>query len=252
MNLTLAVFVIAGLVIGLGPAFLIRYRFKSAWRFFWLGAVTIVVFSSIGGFVGSFVGGFIGGLSSALADMPLNNPFAPASPTFAALVAVSAAIFEEGGRLFLVRWLFKRTSSRLTLSDSLMCGAGFVAVENILRVGWVAWELLLTTSTGSTGRSFELSSIGAGPYSPIGYAAIGIFHITLTMFVAHMLGANRFPPFSVFAVLAIYHGAANAAALIFTNILLQPDLASAMWLLIATANSILAIQIFRNSSSAPN
>ena len=133
-----------------------------------------------------------------------------------------------------------------------MCGAGFGGAESVVRAGWVALDFMLTTSTASTSRSFELTSIGADPYYPIGYAAVGIFHITLTMFVAHMLGANRFPLFSVFAVLAIYHGTANAAALIFTNILLQPGLASAMWLLIAIANSILAIQIFRNSSSAPN
>jgi len=70
----------------------------------------------------------------------------------------------------------------------------------------------------------------------------------LTLFVAHLLGANRWSLFSVFAVLAIYHGAANAAALVFTNILLQPGLATAMWLLIAIANSIFAIRILRKSN----
>lgn len=251
MNLTLIVYVITCLVVGLVPAFYSRYRFKSAWRFFWLGAATILVSSPVGGFVGSFVGGFIGGLiggfNSAITGMPQKSSFEPGSPAFVVFVTVSTAIFEEAGRLLLAHRLFKRTASRLTLFNSLMCGAGFGGAENVLRGGAVA-----TVAAVSTGRSFELSSIGADPYYPIGYAAIGIFHITMTVFAAHMLGASRFSPFLIFALLAIYHGAANGAAIIFTTVLFQPSWATAMWLLIAIVNSILALQIFRKSNSNPN
>jgi hypothetical protein len=62
-----------------------------------------------------------------------------------------------------------------------------------------------------------------------------------------MLGASRFSRFPIFALLAVYHGAANGAALIFTG-----GWAAAMWLVIAIVNSILALRIFRKSNSNPN
>jgi hypothetical protein len=145
-----------------------------------------------------------------------------------------------------------RTSPRLTLPDSLMFGAGFAGAEVIFRAGQAAAPFLLAVvSSTSTIRPFELSSIGEAPYFPITLAAIGVFHITMSMIAAHMLKTGRFSPSLIFALLAAYHGTANASSMVFTSVLFQSAAATLMWLLIAITNSVFAIRLLRRTSSNP-
>ena len=64
-------------------------------------------------------------------------------------------------------------------------------------------------SSASSIRPFELSSIGEAPYFPITFAAIGVFHITMSIIAAHMLKTGRFSPSLIFTLLAAYPGAAR-------------------------------------------
>src|SRR5262249_37234301 len=129
---------------------------------------------------------------------------------------------------------------------------GFGAAEAIFRAGQVASPFLLAAvSSTATIRPFELSSIGEAPYFPITLAAIGVFHITMSTIAAHMLKTARFSPFLIFALLAGYHGAANASSMVITSVLFQPAAATLMWLLIAITNSVLAIRLLRRANSIP-
>ena len=244
MNATLTIYVITCLVIGLGPAVCSRYLFKSAWRLFAFGAGALVA--------SSVIGGFVGGTVSTIIFMPLGGSAAPPPLGFSVLLFITVAAFEEAGRVLSIRWLLDRASPRLTLPDSLMFGAGFGGAEVIFRAGQAAAPFLLAVvSCTSTIRPFELSSIGQAPYFPITFAAIGVFHITMSIIAAHMLKTGRFSPSLIFALLAAYHGAANASSIVFANVLFQPVLATLMWLVIAITNSVFAIRLLRRTNSNP-
>jgi hypothetical protein len=244
MNPTLTIYVITCLVIGLGPAVCSRYLFKSAWRLFVFGAVSLVA--------SSVIGGFVGGIVSTIIVTPLGGSAAPPTLGFSVLLVISVAIFEEAGRLLSIRWLLDRTSPRFTLPDSLMFGAGFGGAEVIFRAGQAVTPFLLAAvSSTATIRPFELSAIGEAPYFPITFAAISVFHITMSIIAAHTLKTGRFSPSYIFVLLAAYHGAANASSMVFASILFQPALATLMWLLLAATNSVFAIRFLRQTSSNP-
>jgi hypothetical protein len=244
MNATLTIYVITCLIIGLGPAVCSRYLFKSPWRLFAFGAAALVV--------SSVIGGFIGGSVSAIIVTPLGGSAAPPTLGFYVLLAISVAAFEEAGRLLSIRWLLDRTSPRFTLPDGLMFGSGFGGAEVIFRAGQAAAPFVLAAaSSTATIRPFELSSIGEAPYFPVTLAAIGVFHITMSIIAAHMLKTGRFSPSLIFALLAGYHGAANASSMAFVGVLFQPALATLMWLLIAITNSVFAIRFLRRANSDP-
>ena len=244
MNATLTIYVITCLVIGLGPAVCARHLFESPWRLFAFGAAALVV--------SSVIGGFLGGSVSAIIVLPLGGSAAPPTLGFYVLLAVSVAVFEEAGRLLSIRWLLDRTSPRFTLPDSLMFGAGFGGAEVIFRACQAAAPFVLAAvSSTATIRPFELSAIGEAPFFPITLAAIGVFHITMSIIAAHMLKTSRLSPSLIFALLAAYHGTANASSMVFIGVMFQPAAATLMWLLIATANSVLAIRFLRQTSSNP-
>jgi hypothetical protein len=202
--------------------------------------------------VSSVIGGFVGGSISAIIVTPLGGSAAPPTLGFYVLLAIIVAVFEEAGRLLSIRWLLDRTSPRFTLPDSLMFGSGFGGAEAIFRAGQaVAPFLLVAVSSTAAIRPFELSSIGEAPYFPITLAAIGVFHITMSTIAAHMLKTGRFSPSLIFALLAAYHGTANASSMVFTTILFQPVAATLMWLLIATTNGVVAIRLLRQANSNP-
>ena len=243
MDTTLVAYVITCLLIALGPALCGRYLFHSTRRFLWLGAATMVVSSLIGGLVGGFAGGFLDGLASATRDVPRGGSPESHSLTYFVLTATTTGIFEEAGRLFSTRRLVGRPSARFTLSDALMFGAGFGGAEAVFRAGGAA--LAFALSPMKADGSFELSSIGADPLYPIAYASIAAFHITMSVIAAHMLRAGRVSPFYILVLLATYHGAANAGAVMFVRSLADPDLTTLMWLVIAIANSLLCFGLFR-------
>src|SRR6266702_1006448 len=105
MDTTFVAYVVTCLLIALGPALCGRYLFKSTWRFFALGALTMVVSSTIGGLVGGFVGGFYDGMISAMRAVPRAGSSEPHSLTYFVLLATITGIFEEAGRLLSTRRL---------------------------------------------------------------------------------------------------------------------------------------------------
>ena len=244
MNATLTIYVITCLVIGLGPAVCSRYLFKSTWRLFVFGAAALVA--------SSVIGGFVGGTVSMIIVMPFGGSAAPPTFGFLVLLMISVAAFEEAGRLLSIRWLLDRTSPRFTLPDSLMFGAGFGGAGVIFRAGQAVTPFLLAAvSSTATIRPFEFSAIGEAPYFPITLAAIGVFHITMSAIAVDMLKTGRFSPSLIFVLLAAYHGAANASSMVFASVLFQPALATLMWLLLATTNSVFVIRLLRRTNSNP-
>ena len=52
------------------------------------------------------------------------------------------------------------------------------------------------------------------------------------------LGTGRLSSFNIFVLLATYHGAANASAVVLVGGLAERDWATLMWLVIAIANAL--------------
>jgi hypothetical protein len=233
-------YIVTALVAGLGPAIACRFLLKSAWRYFLLGAATMTVAAIVGGLVGGLVAGFVDTMAAGG-----DGTIARRTALFPVVFVAVGAIIEEASRFVAVRRLVGRPTPRFTLSDGLMFGTGFAGAEVIIRAGRIALQALI-----ATGGAFGASSAQVDAFYPVAYVAIPVFHMTMSVFLTHMLLAARPSPALSVVLLAFYHGAANVIAMAAIILGLQ-EVAIVMWFLIAGVNAIVSVLLLRHAVAKP-